>query len=177
MRKDFALNGKGYKGFTLIELIVTITIILIITSIGLVSYVTAQQNARDSRRRQDVNAIINAISLWQQTQANTSSLPSALSAMVNSAGLTSGTGALTTNFINRVPEDPSCANPASPTVPSCYYYMVSGDSTKYAILSQVELTSNADISSCPASGSGSFTIPYGGGANQYVSGKVYCSSP
>lgn len=44
-------------GFTLIEILVVISIIGILAAIGLASYVTVQEKARDSRRKSDVQAI------------------------------------------------------------------------------------------------------------------------
>lgn len=44
-------------GFTLIELMVTIAILAILISAGLYAFSNAQRNARDSRRRADMDAI------------------------------------------------------------------------------------------------------------------------
>lgn len=49
------------RAFTLLELLVVIAIIGIITAIGMVSYSSAQERARDSRRKQDVDAIGKAL--------------------------------------------------------------------------------------------------------------------
>mgnify|MGYP001561295855 CR=1 FL=1 len=49
------------KGFTLIELLVVITIIAILSLIGLVTYSNIQQNARDSKRKLDIDAIAKAL--------------------------------------------------------------------------------------------------------------------
>lgn len=61
----FSLNktSKNSKGFTLVELLVVITIITILAVVGLTLFGGAQKNARDARRRADVNAIANAIEL------------------------------------------------------------------------------------------------------------------
>lgn len=49
------------KGFTLIELLVVISIIAILSVVGIVIFTGAQKNARDARRRVDINAIANAM--------------------------------------------------------------------------------------------------------------------
>lgn len=48
---------KFLKGFTLIELLVVIAILSIITSLISVNFITAQKQARDSRRLQDMTNI------------------------------------------------------------------------------------------------------------------------
>ena len=55
--------GKNfkYKGFTLIELLVVITIIAILSTLGLVLFGNVQSRARDSQRRGDINAIAKAM--------------------------------------------------------------------------------------------------------------------
>lgn len=49
------------RGFTLIELLVTITIIAILAAISVSIYATAQANARDGRRRSELNSIAESI--------------------------------------------------------------------------------------------------------------------
>jgi len=48
------------KGFTLIELLVVISIIGILLSLSSFSYITAQKQGRDAKRRQDIKAIQSA---------------------------------------------------------------------------------------------------------------------
>lgn len=49
------------KGFTLVELLVVVAIIAILSVIGLTIFTSAQFNARDARRKSDVDAIANAL--------------------------------------------------------------------------------------------------------------------
>lgn len=52
---------KSKKGFSLIELLVTISIIAILGTIGISVYSAAQQSARDGKRKSDINQIAKAI--------------------------------------------------------------------------------------------------------------------
>lgn len=55
------------KGFTLIELLIAITILVIVSTIGFVSYSNAQVAARDSRRKNDLRYIQTALELYRQS--------------------------------------------------------------------------------------------------------------
>ena len=52
---------KKRKGFTLLELLVSISIIGVLVSLGVASYSTAQKKARDSKRQGDLRTIQNAM--------------------------------------------------------------------------------------------------------------------
>jgi prepilin-type N-terminal cleavage/methylation domain-containing protein len=51
------LNKKTRKGFTLLELLVVISIISILLALGVVAYSTAQRKGRDAKRRADIKAL------------------------------------------------------------------------------------------------------------------------
>lgn len=52
---------KSARGFTLIELLVVISIIAVLSVIGIALYTNAQKNARDTARRADIDAISKAL--------------------------------------------------------------------------------------------------------------------
>jgi len=53
------------KGFTLIELLVAISILAVISGIGIISYRTAQQKARDSKRKADLEQVRAALEMYR----------------------------------------------------------------------------------------------------------------
>jgi prepilin-type N-terminal cleavage/methylation domain-containing protein len=55
---------KNKRGFTLFELLVSISIIAILTALATVSYGIAQRKARDARRTQDMDAMRKANELY-----------------------------------------------------------------------------------------------------------------
>lgn len=65
------------KGFTLIELLVVIAIIAILSTIGLTLFNGAQQNARDARRKSDIDAIAAALEAKREPGKSTYSAISA----------------------------------------------------------------------------------------------------
>lgn len=52
-------------GFTLIEILVVITIIMIISAVGLVSFINVGKNARDARRKSDLETVRQALVLYR----------------------------------------------------------------------------------------------------------------
>ena len=52
-------------GFTLIEIMVTITIVAILATIGLVSFRGSVRNARDARRKADIETVRQALVLYR----------------------------------------------------------------------------------------------------------------
>lgn len=58
MQKESTMTQKKLsKGFTLVELLVVVAIIAILSTIGLTVFTSAQANARDARRKSDIDAI------------------------------------------------------------------------------------------------------------------------
>jgi len=54
---------KKFLGFTMIELLVVTTIMIILSTIGLASYRITAKNARDSKRRADLETVRQALVL------------------------------------------------------------------------------------------------------------------
>lgn len=109
---------KSRRGYTLLELLVVITVIAIIASIGLVTYAGTSKKARDTKRKGDLDAIANAMEQYYAICGST--YPSA------SAG--------------KVPTSIACASPVQTimaTVPAdpnaAVRYNMSGTGTSFSI--------------------------------------------
>ncbi len=61
MKKLLPKTTKNPQGFTLIELMVVITILAILSVAGLTVFGSTQRSARDSRRKTDVEAVSKAL--------------------------------------------------------------------------------------------------------------------
>jgi general secretion pathway protein G len=62
LRKPFR---KSKSGFTLIELLVAATIISVLAAIGIVSYQSANQRARNSKRQADMEQVRAALEIYR----------------------------------------------------------------------------------------------------------------
>lgn len=63
-------NKKKLFGFTMIELLIVTTIIIVITSIGLVSYSSANRSARNGKRKADIEMVRQALVLYRTDNAS-----------------------------------------------------------------------------------------------------------
>ena len=57
-------DPHGHRGFSLIELLVVISIIAVITGLSLTNFLGARERARDTRRKSDLQQLKNALRLY-----------------------------------------------------------------------------------------------------------------
>ena len=86
---------KNIKGFTMVELMVVMTIMMVLTAIGVVSYQQASIKSRDSRRAADLEKIRIALELYRQEVGGT-----------YPANSTVMTSLLVPKYIQMMPSDP-----------------------------------------------------------------------
>ena len=92
---------KFRRGFTLIEVLITVSIIAVLAAIGLATYTGAQKRSRDARRMADLEAVRSALELYR---ADINAYPIATSAPTNAQYLT--LGATLALYITPLPSDP-----------------------------------------------------------------------
>lgn len=145
---------KNKKGFTLVELLVVISIIGILSSFAVVSLNSARQKARDALRRGDMAQVRTALNLYYDDNnyqyppcgtldpnvpdfgADVGSGPgtgSTCYSTVLAAALTGGTRPL----MDKIPEEPR--NPTNdPDENSTYIYRYVSDGNEYALVYTLE---------------------------------------
>ena len=116
-------KNKTIQGFTLFELLVSISIIAVLTAVAMVSYGGLNKKTRDSRRMADLEKV--RISLEAARQIG-NTYPSSLSSMVGV-------------YLDKVPTDPKGSGWA-------YYY--NGGGYTYRICAQMEDSGSANVGSC-----------------------------
>lgn len=123
------------KGFTLIELMVTISIIAILSTVGYVTYSNAQSTARDARRRQDLRSMISALELYYQQNNNQFPIRSTSIKSTDTTGAWKLSSFLT-NDISQLPADP--------INDTTYYYLYNSDGTTYHLCAKLEKPQASD---------------------------------
>lgn len=153
-------SARKKVGFTLVELLVVISIISILSVVGLTIYTGVQKGARDAKRKSDLTAISKA--LEQYRTANNSypvSCNNAWSTHVNWTAV----GCNLTGYINEMPKDPlnidlgNCGTQADCHI---YHYCTDANGSYYVVGVNLEgaSTQGAPVN-CDLGGPNNFWIP------------------
>lgn len=104
-------------GFTFIEILVSVTIIAVLLAIGVASYASVNRNARDAKRKSDLEQIRAAL---EQYRADNGSYP-ATGWQLSTSGSSWLTGLVPT-YMDAVPVDPKNTGAGPTTNPYGYVY-------------------------------------------------------
>jgi general secretion pathway protein G len=111
------LKKPNQQGFTLIELLVVIVIIGLLTSLGVVNYMSARARARDAQRKSNLQQIQSALELYRSDQhAYPASLPACGSSLTDAGN--------TTTYLKKIPCDPGSSGSYSYTLIGSSYNLV-----------------------------------------------------
>jgi general secretion pathway protein G len=144
---------KNKKGFTLVELLVTMSIIGVLAAIGLGSFNTAQVRGRDAQRKSDLKQISHALELYYSDHGV---YPSADLIRAN-VEFTDGK----TVYFKKIPADPS------PGRNYIYRQVPSDPNKKFQLFAKLENTEDKDLLtvgtdiidiSCGSSGSCNYSV-------------------
>lgn len=111
---------KQNKGFTLLELLVAISIITLLSSVLLAAWTTAREKAQDARRLTELKQLKIAIELYHNS---TGHYPRESEGANGRIGEGAGIDSMIAQYMTSVPHDPS--GPGHDT----YYYYYDGDAT------------------------------------------------
>ncbi len=111
------IKSNHKKGFTLVELMIVVTVIAILATIGVISFTRVQAQTRDTKRKADVRALGTAL---QAYYSETQTYPAV-------------TADLAPTYIPRIPVDPQDAG--------AYTYSVNSAAGTYAICAELETAS------------------------------------
>ena len=131
------------QGFTIVELLIVIVVVAILTALVISAYNSIQRNARDSKRRSDINQLIQAMNLMY---INQNKLPIEINAGYNNTGTgwtNNQNASYPISIVNRLVSEGYLGNgvgdPKTLTgVGSYMHYRCNGVSNKYAFFAKLE---------------------------------------
>lgn len=150
------------KGFTLIELLVVISIIALLSSIGVASLNTTRAKARDTKRRADITAIRTAMQLYYDKYATyqipgtgylnggTGWFTCAAGSYTNSAANVLATEGFLSPGVKDPKADPCGAGFATGNSPYMIYACTAGFSTGATLWASLENPTATDIAQANA---------------------------
>lgn len=123
LKLRFSVNSRG---FTLLELIVTISIIAIISAAGLNSFTGAQRRGRDAKRQSDLGQYRIALENYATVNSGVypvSSVSPGSKASSPASGIFINSGGVLANYLTGFPTDPK------PGLGAAYDYFYKTDAT------------------------------------------------
>lgn len=151
---------KKPNGFTLVELLITIAIIAILATVGIVAYSTVLKQGRDAKRQSDLRAIQSALEQYYSDQGF---YPAASpNPLTPNSSLTSSTGnpsppPTSKTYMNTIPNDldstkPYIYLPLKDTSTDCNN-LSTKQCNKYCLITKLDSLTTPDLKGCSVSGS------------------------
>lgn len=129
------------KGFTLIELLVVISIIAILSTVGLTIFSGTQSKARDSIRKKDLNTLATALEIYYQKNSK----------YIEKVTVCQTNLDLANTFYSAIKDYINGQTPIDPTSKQAYCY-ISLDGLNYNLCTKLENTADPNINNpanCP----------------------------
>lgn len=142
MKRIHISSPRSFLGFSLVELLVTVSIIAILIAVGIASYSTINKQSRDAKRKSDLEQIRAALEMYR---ADNGYYPSTgtgswVAASTSADALAGLTPVLVPTYIAGIPTDPKSSQ--------SYMYLarnaVSGVYYGYCVSAQMESENPAD---------------------------------
>jgi len=156
------------SGFTLIELLVAISIIAVLSTIGLFAFSSVQKSARDSVRKGDLRTLATALEIYYQKN-NTYPIPAPIVSNNNTAWSDQTTTtwsalatALVPTFIDHVPNDPINGGSCCGSNWYIYAYIILKGGQAFRLCANLENKNDNDINVSPANSCAPATSPFFG---------------
>jgi general secretion pathway protein G len=89
--RAYAIRRRGERGFTLMELLIVVTLIVVLAGVGMATYTTSVRRAKEAVLKEDLFRIRDALDQYYADKGN---YPTDLTALV------------TDGYMRRVPSDP-----------------------------------------------------------------------
>lgn len=142
------------KGFTLVELLVTITIIGILASIGLNTFTSAQKKSRDAKRKAYLRQITDALEAYNNDKGEYPAPADGGSGNIKGCGADAEQDCTWGEIFSNTTPTPNTIYmvemPEDPTIGNTFYYdatlhPVSGLNTKFQLYARLENEKDKDV--------------------------------
>lgn len=138
------ITSSRKNAFTLIELLVVISIIAVLSSIGLIVYQGVQSKARDSIRKSDLNNLATALEIYAQ-QHNGSYITTAPGGITTCPQPTDTTSTFYTDIASNMSDGVPPKDPKDNT----FYCYLSTNGFTYTLCANLENATDADYVANP----------------------------